>query len=289
MGPSAVRLAGLHTALARNAFTDVEDLGNIETITAESIQIGDPSAKYLEAIVAFCETLSDGVREILGRGRVPVVIGGDHSCAVGTISGFALHHREQGRPVGVIWIDAHADMNTPETSPSGNVHGMPLSALLGMGRPELVNLRGDGPKLEPDRVALIGIRDVDGQERELVARSGVHAYTMSDIDEQGMGNVMRDAIAKIGGDDAALHVSFDLDGMDPRHAPGVGTAVDGGITYREAHLAMEIVADTGQLGAVEMVEINPILDVANRTGRVAMELILSALGKRIIPRRRRVV
>lgn len=285
MGPSAVRLAGLHTALAKAGFGDVEDLGNVETITVESIQVGDPSAKYLSAIVAFCEQLCSGVRGVLARDRVPVVLGGDHSCAVGSIAGFATHHAERERPVGVIWIDAHADMNTPETSPSGNVHGMPLSALLGMGRPELVGLGGGGAKLRPDQVALIGIRDVDDQERDIVERSGVNAYTMTDIDEHGMGDVIRDALRRIGGDDVALHVSFDLDGMDPRHAPGVGTAVDGGITYREAHLAMEIVADTGRLASLEMVEINPILDVQNRTGRVAMELILSALGKRIIPRR----
>jgi len=211
------------------------------------------------------------------------VIGGDHSCAIGTISGVVAHHRTQRRSTGVLWIDAHGDMNTPETSQSGNVHGMPLAACLGLGPPQITTIAGRAPKVTPDRVALVGIRDLDVEERNLIAGSGVRVFTMTDIDERGMAAVMRDAIAVASGPDGEgpYHVSFDLDGVDPQHAPGVGTAVEGGLTYREAHLAMELVALDGGMSSVEVTEINPFLDVGNRTGRLAMELILSALGKRI--------
>jgi arginase len=282
MGPSAVRLAGLHQALAAAGFDDVDDTGDIEVPAVETLKVLDPKAKHLPAIAATCRKLAVRVRSALRSGRVPVTIGGDHSCAVGSISAVAAHFRREKKKIGVIWIDAHGDMNTPSTTVSGNVHGMPLSAVLGMGAPQLTQIEGRFAKVEPDRVALVGIRDLDLEEREVIAASGVHVFTMKEIDERGIAEVMREAIRVASGPEAGpIHVSFDLDGVDPRFAPGVGTAVDGGLTYREAHLAMELVAETQRLAAVDVVEINPVLDIENRTGRLAKELILSALGKRI--------
>jgi arginase len=282
MGPSAVRLAGLHDALARAGFDDVEDLGDLDVPAVETLKVVDPKAKHLPAIASTCRKLATAVRKALAAGRVPVTIGGDHSIAVGSISAVAAHYRRKKRPLGVIWVDAHGDMNTPSTTGSGNVHGMPLSAVLGMGAPALTEIEGKFRKVDPDRVALVGIRDLDLEEMEVIANSGVHVFTMKEIDERGMSEVMRHAIRIAGGTEAGpIHVSFDLDGVDPRFAPGVGTAVDGGLTYREAHLAMELVAETQRLSSLDVVEINPVLDTENRTGRLAMELILSGLGKRI--------
>ncbi len=282
MGPSAVRIAGLHAALGRAGFDDRVDLGDVDTPAVETLDEGDHSARHLHSIAAVCKRVARQVRGVLDESRVPVVIGGDHSCAIGTFSGIAAHFRHQKVQAGILWVDAHGDMNTPETSRSGNVHGMPLAALLGMGPKELTDISFKGAKLPPGRAVLVGIRDLDYAEREVVAASGVAVFTMKDIDERGMPAVMRDAISIASGPRGEpYHVSFDVDGIDPEHAPGVGTAVPGGLTYREAHLAMELVAESGRMCAVELVEINPILDVGNRTGRLAMELILSALGKRI--------
>jgi arginase len=282
MGPSAVRLAGLHEALAAAMFDDVEDLGDLDVPAVETLKIVDAKAKHLPAIAATCARLAKAVRSAMRRGRVPVTIGGDHSAAVGSISAVAAHFKKEKKKLGVIWVDAHGDMNTPSTTGSGNVHGMPLAAVLGMGASALTEIEGKHPKIDADRVALVGVRDLDMREMEVVQKSGVHVFTMKEIDERGIADVMRDAIRIAGGTDAGpIHVSFDVDGVDPRFAPGVGTAVDGGLTYREAHLAMEMVAETQRLCSVDVVEINPVLDVANRTGRLAMELILSALGKRI--------
>jgi arginase len=282
MGPSAVRLAGLHDSLAAAGFDDVEDLGDLDVPAVETLKLVDAKAKHLPAIAATCKRLAKEVRSAMKRGRVPVTIGGDHSIAVGSISAVAAHFKKTKKKLGVIWVDAHGDMNTPSTTSSGNVHGMPLSAVLGMGASALTEIEGKGAKVDADRVALVGIRDLDLAEMEVIQKSGVHVFTMKEIDERGIADVMRDAIRIAGGTDAGpIHVSFDVDGVDPRFAPGVGTAVDGGLTYREAHLAMEMVAETQRLCSVDVVEINPVLDVANRTGRLAMELILSALGKRI--------
>ncbi len=279
MGPSAVRLAGLHAALRQAGFEDVADLGDIECPGAETADPGSTQAHFLEPIATACRQVARTVRGILAAGRVPVLLGGDHSLAAGSIAGLAAHHRRAGRQVGVVWVDAHGDMNTPETTESGNVHGMPLAALLGLGPAELTGIDDRAPALVPDRVALVGIRDLDAGERRLVKQSGVGIFTMSDIDQQGIAAVMRAAIRRAQGADGLFHVSFDLDAVDPQYAPGVGTVVDGGLTYREAHLAMELCAAAGGLTSLEMVEINPILDVQNRTGRLAMRLILSALGK----------
>ncbi len=282
MGPSAVRLAGLHEALANAGFDDVEDKGDLDVPAVETLKLVDAKAKHLPAIAATCKRLAKEVRSAMKRGRVPVTIGGDHSIAVGSISAVAAHFKKAKKKLGIVWVDAHGDMNTPATTSSGNVHGMPLSAVLGLGAPALTEIEGKGAKVDADRVALVGVRDLDLAEMEVIQKSGVHVFTMKEIDERGIADVMRDAIRIAGGTDAGpIHVSFDVDGVDPRFAPGVGTAVDGGLTYREAHLAMEMVAETQRLSSVDVVEINPVLDVANRTGRLAMELILSALGKRI--------
>ena len=279
MGPSAVRLAGLHHTLRDAGFDDVQDLGDIDCPGAETADPGSAQARFLEPISAACRKVARTVRGVLRAGRVPVLIGGDHSLAAGSVSGVAAHHRRAGDQVGVIWVDAHADMNTPETTGSGNVHGMPLAALLGMGPRELVESGGRPPWLAPERVVLVGVRELDWQERQLVKRSGVEVYTISDIDQQGLAAVMRKAIRSAQGANGLFHVSFDLDAVDPQYAPGVGTVVEGGLTYREAHVAMELCALAGGLTSLEMVEINPFLDVQNRTGKLAMSLILSALGK----------
>jgi arginase len=282
MGPSAVRLAGLHKALHRAGFEDVEDVGDLDVPAVETLKLLDPKAKHLPEIASTCRKLAKVVKAALREERVPVAIGGDHSIAVGSISAAAAHHRRHKRKLGVIWVDAHGDMNTPATTRSGNVHGMPLSAVLGLGAPALTEIEGKWAKVEADRVALVGIRDLDFDEMEVIRKSGVHVFTMKEIDERGIAEVMRDTIKIAGGPEAGpIHVSFDLDGVDPRFAPGVGTAVDGGLTYREAHLAMELVAETQRLSSVDMVEINPVYDTMNRTGKLAMELILSVLGKRI--------
>jgi arginase len=211
-----------------------------------------------------------------------VVLGGDHSVAVGTIAGVARHYRRTERKIGLVWIDAHADMNTPDSSPSGNVHGMPLACVIGLGPPELAGIAGHVPMVDPDNVALVGLRSVDDIERLSVRRTGVHPYTMRDIDERGMRQVMQEAIHHASSGTAGFHLSFDMDAIDPSEAPGVGTPVQGGITYREAHLAMELVCDSGLVTSMEVVEVNPVMDIANRTALLGVEVLMSALGKRIL-------
>jgi arginase len=281
MGPSALRVAGLNARLASLGYT-VEDLGNVAAAQAESVKLGAPTARYLKSIAATCKELATRVEKAAAQGRFPLVLGGDHSVAVGTVNGMAARLERRKQKLGVIWMDAHSDMNTPETSPSGNVHGMPLAAIIGRGPRELTHLGGRSPAVEPRNVVLVGIRDVDGTEKALVHSSGVRAFTMRDIDERGMRAVMTDAIAFASQGTAAIHLSLDMDGIDPDEAPGVGTPVRGGITYREAHLAMEMLCDSRLLGSMEVVEVNPVLDEANRTAHLAVELIMSALGKRIL-------
>jgi arginase len=213
---------------------------------------------------------------------MPVVIGGDHSIAIGTVGGVANHFRKKKRRIGLLWIDAHADMNTPESSPSGNVHGMPLAAIVGMGAKKLTHLCGFAPMVDPKNVALVGIRDVDALEKSHVRDSGVRAFTMRDIDERGMRAVMEDALRIVSEGTAGFHVSLDMDAVDPQYAPGVGTPVRGGLDYREAHLAMEMAGDTGKILSMEIVEVNPVFDEANRTALLAVELVTSAMGKRIL-------
>jgi arginase len=282
MGPSAMRVAGLEARL-ESLGHQVTDGGNIRVEVAETRAPGDRNAHYLSEIAETCTRTAEAVIAALEQGETPLVLGGDHSIAAGSVSGVSEFYRRRGQSIGVIWIDAHSDINTPETSPSGNVHGMPLAALLGLGPEPLSNLFGYAPKIAPENTVLIGVRDIDAAERENIRRAGVaEVYTMRDIDERGMRTVMEEALRAAGRGTAGYHVSLDLDWIDPEDAPGVGTPVRGGATYREAHLAMEILADHGRLLSFEMVEVNPVIDEHNRTADLAVELACSAFGKKIL-------
>lgn len=281
MGPSALRLAGLNAKLAGLGYT-IDDLGNVAVEQQESTPSLVENAKYLPQIAATCERLAAGVRNAVEKGKFPLVLGGDHSVAVGTVSGVSEALRARSEKLGLLWIDAHADMNTPESSPSGNVHGMPLACCIGKGPKELTGIFGYSPKVEGRNVAMIGLRDVDIRERPNVRDSGVTPFTMRDIDETGLLKVMKEAIAVVTNGTAGFHLSFDMDFVDPMEAPGVGTPVRGGVTYREAHLAMESICDCSQMVSMELVEVNPVLDEANRTAILGVELIMSAMGKRIL-------
>lgn len=281
MGPSAIRAAGLDRAVANLGFT-VTDAGNIPVPQPESVSQVSARARYLHEIAAACEELASRVDAALAGGSVPVVLGGDHSIAVGSVSGLASYHRRRGEKVGLIWLDAHADINTPESSPSGNVHGMPLAALLGEGAPELTRVAGFAPKVAADQVAVIGARSLDPGERDRIRSLGVRVFTMSELDERGMGEVIKEAIRIASAGTAGFHVTMDMDFIDPSFAPGVGTPETGGATFRESHLAMEKMAVSGHVLAVEITEVNPLFDTANQTGRLAVDLILSALGKVIL-------
>jgi arginase len=282
MGPSAMRVAGLEARLEALGH-QVTDGGNVRVEIAETRTSGDKSARYLTEIAETCTRTAEAVVKTLEDGMTPLVLGGDHSLAAGSVSGVAEFYRRQSQRVGLIWIDAHTDINTPETSPSGNVHGMPLAALLGLGPELLGNIFGFSPKISPENTVLIGVRDIDSAERENIRRAGVaEVYTMRDIDERGMRTVMEEALRAAGRGTAGYHVSLDMDWIDPEDAPGVGTPVRGGATYREAHLAMEILADHGRLLSFEIVEVNPVIDEHNRTADLAVELACSAFGKKIL-------
>lgn len=281
MGPSALRVANLNARL-QSLGRHVDDLGNVTVGQQESSKVGPADARYLKPIADTCRELALRVEKVAARGRLPLVLGGDHSVAVGTISGMARHFQKKKQKLGVIWMDAHTDMNTPATSPSGNVHGMPLACLVGFGPKELTHLYGYSPKVDAKNVVLVGIRDVDMTEREIVKQAGVRVFTMRDIDERGMRSVMEEAVLIAGDGTAGIHLSLDMDGVDPGEAPGVGTPVRGGFSYREAHLAMEILSDSKRLCSMEVVEVNPVLDTANRTALLGVELVLSAMGKRIL-------
>ncbi len=281
MGPSALRVAGLQARIKQLGH-QVEDLGNISVKQPEELLYGEKRAKYLEEIAEACKELAEIVQKTLEDGFTPVVLGGDHSIAVGVLSGVSAFFRKQQKKVGYVWLDAHGDMNTPETSPSGNVHGMPLAAVMGYGAPELTELLGFKPKVEPRNVALVGVRDLDAKEKRLVKDSGVHVFTMRDIDERGLREVMTEAIRFATDDTDGMAVSLDMDVVDPTDAPGVGTPVRGGVTYREAHLAMEMLSDSDAMVSLEVVEINPVIDEHNRTALLGVELVLSGLGKKIL-------
>jgi arginase len=281
MGPSAFRVAEVDARIARLGY-QVEDLGDLPVKIQETQGPGDPRLKYLKEIVEVCEGVRDRVDRAVGNGGIPVVLGGDHSVAMGTIAGLARHYRRRKEKIGLVWFDAHADANTAETSPTGNIHGMPLAAALGLGAPSLVNLAGHSPMVDGARAALVGIRDLDPGERANVKASGIGTFTMRDIDERGMRSVMEEAIKRATTGTAGIHVSFDMDGIDPDLAPGVGTPCPGGLSYREAHLAMEMLADTGKVVAAEFVEVNPILDHRNGTATLGVDLLASLLGKKIL-------
>jgi arginase len=277
MGPSAIRYAGLEERLTSLGL-ECADWGNVATEVAEATAEGDPTARFLPQIRATCERIARRVGEAVGEGRVPVVLGGDHSIALGTLGGLAA---AAGGPGAVLWIDAHGDLNTPATTPSGNVHGMPLAAALGQGGPEFESEAWPLPALEPARTTLIGVRSLDEGERALLGELDVAVHTMSELDRRGIESIVSAALERA--EDAAfVHVSLDMDALDPDVAPGVGTAVRGGLSYREAHLAMELVAESGLLGSFEIVEVNPILDRENATAALAVELAASAFGARIL-------
>jgi arginase len=281
MGPSALRLANLNEKLSSLGY-DIEDLGNVLVDQPEATPVGRESARYLQQIAHTCTRLMEMVEQAADQRKVPLVLGGDHSIAIGTIAGMSNHYRKAGQKLGLIWIDAHADMNTPQSSPSGNIHGMPLACSIGIGPPELANLGGYSPKIDPMNVAIVGLRSVDQTEREHVRRTGVNAYTMRDLDERGLREVILEAIERASKNTAGFHVSFDMDVVDPSEAPGVGTPVRGGMTYREAHLAMEIIGDSGRMTSMEIVEVNPVMDEVNRTAELGVELVMSAMGQRIL-------
>ncbi|HXA56394.1 MAG TPA: arginase [Candidatus Acidoferrum sp.] len=281
MGPSAVRVAGLNARL-KQLGRQVEDVGNVPVPQPEEQPYGEKKARYLGEIAETCKTLSEFVQKALDEDSFPLVLGGDHSIAAGTVAGAAAHFHKKSKRIGLIWLDAHGDMNTPETSPSGNVHGMPLAAIMGSGPPELAGLAGITPMVEPRSVSLVGIRELDAKERRFVKESGVHVFTMRDIDERGMREVMAEALRFAGDDTAGIAVSLDMDFVDPADAPGVGTPVRGGVTYREAHLALEMIADTRSMISFELVEINPVIDLHNTTATLGVELIQSGLGKKIL-------
>jgi arginase len=281
MGPSALRVAGLQARL-KQLGRQVEDIGNISVPQPEEQPYGEKRARYLDEISQACKGLADEVKKTLDQDLIPLVLGGDHSIAVGTTAGAAAHFYKESKRIGVIWLDAHGDMNTPDSSPSGNVHGMPLASIMGYGPPELTDLAGHKPMVEPHSVALVGIRDLDSKERKLVKDSGVHVFTMRDIDERGMRDVMSEALRFATDETAGVAVSLDLDFVDPTDAPGVGTPVRGGVTYREAHLALEMIADSKSMVSFELVEINPVIDLHNATALLGVELVLSGLGKKIL-------
>jgi arginase len=281
MGPSALRIAGVTERLTGLGFT-VLDEGDLVAPIPEVKSSGDPTKKYIREITRVCEKLYKTSLGVLEKGGFPLVLGGDHSLAAGSVAATAEFVRRDNKPLGLIWVDAHGDMNTPASSGSGNVHGMPLAALLGSEPAELSRIGGFSPKVLPQHTVLIGIRNLDAREKEIVRASGAHIFTMKDIDRSGIASIVEQALTLSGSGTAGIHVSFDLDVCDPAIAPGVGTPVKGGLDYREAHMVMEMVADSGLLRALDLVEVNPILDDRNITATLAAELACSALGQKII-------
>lgn len=281
MGPSAMRIAGLSDRLVALGRT-VVDRGDIPAPIRESRVEGDGRKRYVSDIAAVCDALRLRCEDVLRAGALPVVLGGDHSLAAGSVAASAVHVRDKGKPLGLIWVDAHGDMNTPESSVTGNVHGMPLAALLGGEPHELAVLGGFTPKVLPEHTVLVGVRNLDEREKALVRHSGVHVFTMKDIDRFGIATVTERAISAATDGTAGVHVSFDVDVCDPGIAPGVGTPVRGGLNYRESHMLMEMISDSSSLIALDIVEVNPVLDAHNSTALLSTELVLSALGLQIL-------
>jgi len=281
MGPSAIRIADLESRLEALGHR-VADFGDVDVMIPETQEVGAGSLRYKAAILAACEALRIEVERIHAESRIPLVLGGDHSIAIGSVAATSNHFEQRSQPVGLIWFDAHGDCNTPVTTPSGNIHGMALAVSLGLGDAELVRLGGRAPKVKAKNTALIGLRDLDPGERDTLAQSGVTVFTIRDVDERGMRDVVGEAIGVASSGTAGIHLSFDMDVLDPEEAPGIGTPVPGGITYREAHLAMELLYESGSVVAVDFVEVNPVLDTRNSTGALVVELALSLFGKRIL-------
>jgi arginase len=281
MGPSAFRIAGLAERLTSLGMTVVDE-GDLVAPIPEVKALGDPKKKYIREIARVCEKLYKTSLGALEKGGLPLVLGGDHSLAAGSVAATAEFVKREGKPLGLIWVDAHGDINTPASSDSGNVHGMPLASLLGPEPAELSRIGGFSPKVAPEHTVLIGIRNLDTREKEILRDSGTHVFTMKDIDRGGIASIVEQALALAGDGTAGIHVSFDLDVCDPTIAPGVGTPVKGGLDYREAHMVMEMIADSGLLRALDIVEVNPILDDRNTTAILGTELASSALGQKII-------
>ncbi len=281
MGPSAIRIAGLRGRLEQLGY-EVIDSGNVYIKTMEGQKIQNPKLKYLTEIIKTSTVLAKKVEKILENNHFPLCLGGDHSMALGTLAGISSYCRRNKLKLGVVWIDAHADMNTDKTTPSGNIHGMPLSAAMGVGNKKLVNFFGFAPKVKPENCALIGIRSIDPQEKQLVKKLKVKAYTMSDVDKLGIHRIISRVLKQFKEDVDHIHVSFDLDSVDPTVAPGVGTPVRGGLSYREAHLLMEAIAECGCMSSLEITEVNPILDDKNKSAEFAAELVASSMGQRIL-------
>jgi len=281
IGPAALRVARLNQRIARLGYS-VHDLGDMRLERPQSVPEADDKLKYVREISKACEEVAVEVEGILNSEQFPLIIGGDHSIAIGSFAGVASYYKKKNETLGLIWFDAHADINTPETSPTGNIHGMPLATLLGYGAPELTNVVGFAPKLDPKLCVHVGARDIDAGERELIRKLGIRFFTMREIDERGMKECMDDAIKIASRGSGGYGVTFDVDVLDPGDAPGSGTLVRGGLTYREAHLAMEKIAEAGGMRSLEIVEINTALDVNNKTAELGVELILSALGKTIL-------
>jgi len=281
MGPSALRIAGVGDKLSALGY-NVIDAGDIDIKNPEVAEVQNPKLRYLHEIASACSDLAREVEASLDRDEFPIVLGGDHSMAIGTIAGIANHCKKHNKRFGVIWIDAHADINTPETSPSGNIHGMPVAVSLGFGAPELTKVGGDFTTLAPNQISMIGLRSIDEGERKLLKKLKIEVHTMTDLDKYGVNRIIAKVLSSMRAKVDHLHVSFDLDSVDPAVAPGVGTPVPGGLSYREAHLIMEAIADTGYMSSLEIAEVNPILDSKNASAEFAADLIASSMGKRIL-------
>jgi len=281
MGPSALRIADLKLKLESLGY-NIADSGDINVQIMEKQKVSDQKLKYLPEILKTCKILGRKVEKVLDRGRFPLCIGGDHSMAIGTIAGISSYCRKNKLTLGVIWIDAHADMNTEETTPSGNIHGMPLAASLGLGNEKLVKLMGFSPKLKPENCTLIGIRSIDRLEKVIIKKLKIPVYTMSDIDKLGIHRIIVRVLKQFREKVDHIHISFDLDSVDPSVAPGVGTPVPGGLSYRETHLLMESIAECGCMSSLEVTEINPILDDKNRSALFAADVVASSMGQRIL-------
>ncbi len=281
MGPSALRIAGLENKLTQLGYK-VEDTGDITIEIMEKQKVADPKLKYLNEILKTSRTLAARVEKVLEQKKFPLCLGGDHSMALGTIAGISSYCKKNRLTLGVIWIDAHADMNTDRTTPSGNIHGMPLAASMGLGYLELVNLGGFAPKLKPENCAIIGARSIDVEERVNIKKLNPIIYTMSDVDKLGIHRIISRVLKQFKQTVDHIHVSFDVDSVDPNFAPGVGTPVPGGLNYREAHLLMEAIAECGCMSSLEIAEVNPILDVRNSSAVFAADLIASSMGQRIL-------
>lgn len=281
MGPSALRIAGVADKLTALGYA-VIDGGDIDIKPPEIQNVSDTRLRYLPEISHACTILATEVESSLDADEFPLVLGGDHSMAIGTIAGIAAHCKKKNKRLGVIWIDAHSDINTPDSSPSGNIHGMPVAVALGIGAPELTTIGGDFTKLQPNQIVMMGLRSIDEGERVLIRKLRIEAYTMADLDKQGVHRIIAKVLSSMRAKVDHLHVSFDLDSVDPMFASGVGTPVPGGLTYREAHLIMEAIADTGYMASMEVAEVNPILDNKNASAEAAADLIASSMGKRIL-------